>query len=109
MLTFVASMAEETLKQIKAIETTAEELVRHAHQESLLSVGRIHEKHKQDLQTLEQALRHKGEEGLRAVEISAQKEAEAISAGSLKEIEDLNKKSQTVFASAKKEILRWLS
>lgn len=102
-------MVEKTLDKIKVIEEKAAQILKQAHETSILNQKKTGKKHAEELKSLEEQSKKEGEALILAAEKEAQKEASQIEADSQTEIKELKKKVQPKIESAKKEILRCLS
>ncbi|MEE8637456.1 MAG: hypothetical protein V3T21_00230 [Candidatus Margulisiibacteriota bacterium] len=102
-------MVEKTLQKIRAIEEKAEEIVKLAHESSVVNLKKNRERHTQELESLEKQSKKEEKDLLASSQEEAQKEVKVIGADSKKEIDELKKKSLPKTAQAKKEVLRCLS
>jgi vacuolar-type H+-ATPase subunit H len=103
------AMGNRTLDRIKGIEEKAALIVKQARDASYLELKKTHQRHMQELQTLEAEIKKDKEGIILSAEKKAQEEANRIEAQSQKEISELKKKTQPRIEAAKKEILRCLS
>lgn len=102
-------MVVETFEKIKAIEQSAEEIIKQARQSSALSTNKTRKKHEQALATLKESLKKEAKAFIHAAEEEAKKEEKAIEAASKKEIDNLKKNVSPKIPLAKKEVLQCLS